>query len=61
MFIDIQVHFRSLPGFPRNGNVAYATPEQLIERYDQLGIEKAVVLPGVNPECSYTYSFRLRT
>jgi len=53
MFIDIHVHFRSLPGFPRWGNPAYATPEQLIERYDQLGIEKAVVLPGVNPECSY--------
>jgi uncharacterized protein len=53
MFIDIHVHFRATPGFPRWGNPAYATPEQLIERYDKLGIEKAVVLPGVSPECSY--------
>jgi hypothetical protein len=53
MFIDIHVHFRSIPGFPRWGKPAYATPEQLIERYDKLGIEKAVVLPGVSPECSY--------
>ncbi|MDD5598002.1 MAG: amidohydrolase family protein [Victivallaceae bacterium] len=53
MFIDIHVHFRSIPGFPRHGKQAYATPEQLIERYDKLGIEKAVVLPGVSPECAY--------
>lgn len=53
MFIDIHVHFRSIPGFSRGGKPAYATPEQLIERYDKLGIEKAVVLPGVSPECSY--------
>ena len=52
MFIDIHVHFRVIPGIERNGKQAYATPEQLIERYDQLGIERAVVLPGVNPECS---------
>jgi predicted TIM-barrel fold metal-dependent hydrolase len=53
MFIDIHVHFRVTPGFPRWGNPAYATPEQLIERYDKLGIEKAVVLPGCSPECAY--------
>jgi predicted TIM-barrel fold metal-dependent hydrolase len=53
MFIDIHVHFRKTPGFTRYGKAAYATPEQLIERYDELGIERAVVLPGVSPECSY--------
>ena len=53
MFIDIHAHFRSIPGFPRGDKQAYATPSQLIERYDVLGIEKAVVLPGVNSECSY--------
>lgn len=52
MFIDIHCHFRKIPGFPRDGNPSYSTPEQLIERYDQLGIEKAVILPGVNPECA---------
>lgn len=53
MFIDIHVHFRSTPGFSRWGKQAYATPEQLIERYEKIGVERAVVLPGVNPECSH--------
>lgn len=53
MFIDIHVHTRKRPGPPRlDGRVAYATPEYLIERYDKLGIEQAVLLPGVSPECS---------
>ncbi len=53
MFIDIHVHTRSIPGFPRNGKQAYATPQQLIERYDAIGVERAVILPGVSPECSH--------
>ena len=52
-FIDIHVHARRTPGPMRNGKQAYATPEQLIEIYDRLGVEKAAVLPGVNPECAY--------
>ena len=53
MFIDIHAHTRKMPGFPRWGSPSYATPEQLIERYDKLQIEKGVLLPGVNPECNY--------
>ena len=53
MFIDIHVHVRKVPGFPRGGKPAYATPEQLIARYDNLQIEKGILLPDVNPECSY--------
>jgi len=53
MFIDIHVHTRRAPMPDRWGGPAYTTPEQLIERYDQIGVEKAVLLPGVNPECSY--------
>ncbi|MCF6174275.1 MAG: amidohydrolase [Victivallaceae bacterium] len=53
MFIDIHVHTRSMPGMQRYGKPAYATPEQLIERYDKIGIERAVLLPGVSPECAY--------
>jgi predicted TIM-barrel fold metal-dependent hydrolase len=45
MFIDIHVHAYIDPG-PRN----FSTPEQLIERYDQIGVEKAVLLPLVSPE-----------
>ncbi len=53
MFIDVHVHARKVPGFPRGGGQAYSTPEQLISRYDNLNIEKGVLLPGVSPECSY--------
>ena len=52
MFIDIHVHTRAVSGFGRNGRPAYATPERLLERYDEIGVERAVVLPGVNPECA---------
>jgi predicted TIM-barrel fold metal-dependent hydrolase len=54
MYIDIHVHTRLRPGPPRRGrDESYASPEQLIEMYDEVGIEKAVILPGCNPECSH--------
>lgn len=53
MFIDIHVHTRTMPGPSRNGKQPYGTPAQLIERYDAIEVERAVVLPGVSPECSY--------
>jgi len=53
VFIDIHVHVRKIPGPMRRGKPAYATPQQLIERYDAIGIEQAVLLPEVNPECAY--------
>lgn len=52
MFIDIHGHTRKIPGFTRSDTAAYTTPDQLIARHDNLGIEKGVLLPGVNPECS---------
>jgi len=51
MFIDIHVHSRKKPIMWR-GNYYYTSPEKLIEIYDKIGVEKAVLLPGVNPECS---------
>ncbi len=53
MFIDIHVHTCTVPGAPRGGKPAYTTPEQLIERYDSIGVETAAVLPEVSPECCY--------
>jgi hypothetical protein len=53
MFIDCHVHLRRTPGFPRRGKQPYATPEQLLERFDAVGIERAVVMVGVSPECAY--------
>ncbi|MCM8777628.1 MAG: amidohydrolase family protein [Candidatus Omnitrophica bacterium] len=49
--IDIHVHLRKYPTYLRDGKQTYSTPEQLLERYDELGIEKAVILPGGSPEC----------
>ena len=46
MFIDIHAHVRRLPGPLRGGKPAYATPEQLLARYDTIGVERAVLLPG---------------
>ncbi len=34
-------------------NQTYASPEQLLKAYDELGIERACLLPGCNPECAY--------
>lgn len=53
MFIDIHVHTRSIPGPPCGNKPVYATPEQLLARFDPIGVEQAVLLPGVNPECEY--------
>jgi predicted TIM-barrel fold metal-dependent hydrolase len=47
MFIDIHAHaYRKSPPEP----VQFCTAEQLIERYDEAGIEKGVLLPIVSPE-----------
>jgi len=50
MFIDIHVHTRRIPGFPWKGRQVYTTPGQLLERYDEIGVEKGVILPGICPE-----------
>jgi len=52
MFIDIHVHTRLAGGYPRPDGKTYAPPERLIERFDELGIERAVVMASVSPECS---------
>jgi len=53
MFIDIHVHTRLFPGPERLSGGTYATPEQLIEMLRPHGVKRAVILPGVNPECAY--------
>ncbi len=46
-FIDMHAHaFRKPIAFP----VQFATAEQVLERYDQAGIERGVLLPVVSPE-----------
>jgi len=53
MFIDIHGHTRRILGPRRHGKQAYSTPEELLQRYTQLQIEQAVLLPGVSPEAVY--------
>ncbi|MBN2450097.1 MAG: amidohydrolase family protein [Lentisphaeria bacterium] len=53
MFIDMHVHTRLFPGPERLSGGTYATPEELLTMLRPHGIRRAVILPGVNPECSY--------
>lgn len=47
LFIDIHAHaYRKTPPLP----VRFPTPEQVLERYDALGIERGALLPVVSPE-----------
>lgn len=51
--IDMHVHTREVIGPYRSltrENDTYCTPEQLIEKYKEYGIERGVILPGINPE-----------
>lgn len=51
MFIDDHTHISVLPRDRQSETVAtFLTPEQLLELYDEVGIEKGVMLPLVSPE-----------
>ena len=52
MFIDIHAHAYRRPWpYPwLNGKQFFSAPEQLLERYQELDIERAVLLPIVSPE-----------
>lgn len=51
--IDIHVHTRARRGLTRIGTQStYATPEELIDMYDRIGVEKGVILPSGSPESS---------
>ncbi len=49
MFIDIHGHTK-ITSYKHDH---FTAPADLIKRYDELGIEKAVMLPVVNPECQF--------
>ena len=52
MFIDIHGHAVQEPVCPDpyTGTQLISTPEVLIARYDEVGIERAVILPLLNPD-----------
>ena len=52
-FIDIHVH-ACAHDVPLRGDVpAFSTPEQLLALYEDIRVERAVILPIVNPETAY--------
>jgi len=53
ILIDMHVHTRLFAGPERLGGGTYATPEELMAMLKPHGVRRAVILPGVNPECSY--------
>jgi len=51
MFIDIHVHTTAMPSILwKGGDQTLATPQELIEMYDTVGITQGVLLPNANPE-----------
>lgn len=55
MLIDCHVHAARTQTIPRGNGSYYPTPEQLVEKLDSLGIDKAVVMCGTAPECRMQY------
>ncbi len=49
-FIDIHAHAQLVPGIPRHGMKAWISGDALVRRYDELGVEKGVLLPIIGPE-----------
>ena len=50
MFIDIHAHAYLFPYPPQDGRTQFCTAEEVLRRYDELGIEKGVLLPLIGPE-----------
>ena len=50
MFIDIHAHMYLYPCPPQDGRTQFCTPEQVLKRYDELGIDKGIILPLIGPE-----------
>ena len=43
MFIDLHAHVYLYPCPPQDGRTQFCTPEQVIRRYDELGIDKGII------------------
>lgn len=56
MLIDCHTHAARTRTVPRNGGSASPTGEQLVSRLDDLGIDMAVVLCLISPECRHRYA-----
>ena len=52
--IDMHAHAWRNPGPPLPRGYVWIRPEELMEAYDRLGVEKGVLLPLVSPESVYS-------
>ena len=50
MFIDVHAHAYLFDYPPQDGRTQFCTVEEVLRRYDQLGIEKGILLPLIGPE-----------
>ncbi len=50
MFIDIHAHAYLFNCPPQDGHTQFCTPDEVIVRYDELEIEKGILLPLIGPE-----------
>ena len=50
MFIDVHAHAYLFDYPPQDGVTRFCTVEEIIKRYDELDIEKGVLLPLIGPE-----------
>jgi len=50
MFIDIHAHAYRAGCPPADGHTTFATPDEVLKRYDELEIERGVLLPLIGPE-----------
>lgn len=50
MFIDVHAHAYRLPCPPQDGHTIFCNPGQVLERYDELGIERGCLQPLIGPE-----------
>ncbi len=55
MLIDCHTHVCRTHSVPREAGTDYPDGAQLVGRLDDLGIDRAVVLSGVSPECRNRY------
>ena len=50
MFIDVHAHAYLFDYPPQDGVTQFCTVEEVLKRYDELNIEKGVLLPLIGPE-----------
>jgi uncharacterized protein len=50
VFIDVHAHAYSHACPPQDGHTQFAAPEEVIRRFDQIGVERGFLLPLIGPE-----------